>query len=154
MSIYWLANNPWVIFFHFIFQITFQKKKYFLFMVRIFTFVQSLQTRDSLVYFTKFEHTVISVTDFIENLSPVIPSFSRNKSQEMWSSLTFDMPNTCPLYWAPALLEHRSTFFWLYYIIPWPSQVLWILWVLFSQLMWIRFYLRLPWFLEIKTSQD
>lgn len=49
-------------------------------MVRIFTFVQSLQTRDSLIYFTKFEHTVISVTDFIENLSPVSPSFSRNKS--------------------------------------------------------------------------
>lgn len=73
------------------------KKKYLLFMVRIFTFVQRFQTRESLVYFTKFEHTVISVTDFIENLSPVIPSFSRNESQEMGSSLTFGIPNTCPL---------------------------------------------------------
>lgn len=55
--------TSWILFFHVIFQITFQskkkKKKYLGFMISRILFVESSNTSES--HFTKFEHTVVSV---------------------------------------------------------------------------------------------
>ena len=50
-------------------------------------------------HFTKFELTVISVTDLLENPCPGLPSLSSDKSQEVQSS---------PSAAAPSPLAHRA----------------------------------------------
>ena len=89
--------------------------------------------------FTKLEHAVNSVTSLLHNPSPVIPSVSSNRSQEM--------PHSNGWYVCqPATLVCGSFLTWPCSCPPKGYRHSFI----FSTALRNWFYLRLPWFLQIK----